>query len=63
MATTEMIRSPEEGAPHDNAALGSLAGGSSIEDAQSQHALGRSNIDFKNDGRLGLDYAAGEQFE
>ena len=62
MATTEMIRSPEEGAPHDNAALGSLAGGSSMEDAQSQHALGRSPVDG-NDGRLGVDYAAGEQFE
>ena len=65
MATTEMIRAGgPEGAPREHAHHQSLAGGSSIEDggmhasieAQSQHAQG-------NDGRLGLEYASGEQFE
>ena len=59
-----------EGAPHENAPLQSLAGGSSIDDAgmqasveaQSQLARGRSPVGG-NDGRLGLDYASGEQFE
>ena len=66
MATTEMIHNGgPEGAPHENAPHQSLAGGSSIGDAGealSQHARGRSPVGG-NVGRLGLDYATGEQFE
>ena len=67
MATTEMIN---EGAPNEMAVHGSIAEGSSIGDgpmqasvdARSQYARGRSPVGG-NDGRLGLEYATGDQFE
>ena len=49
MATTEMIR---PGGPDGD------AGGSSIGDGGMQ-----ASVEGGNEGRLGLDYAAGEQFE